>query len=323
MLSLTIDKNISGIYCIRNLINNKIYVGSSRDIKLRIRTHRNKLKGQKHPNLYLQDSYNKYGIENLDVSILEIVDVNQLAEREQFYIDFYNSGNRKFGYNLIVDVIRHTYSPETRLKISKSCKGRIISEETRAKLSLANGGRKWGEEERKKNESYWTEEARKEFGEKMKKRPKPSPETCKKISESLKGRKIPPEIVKKVAEAHRGKKWSTEMREKMKIAQGGEKHPMYGKKRTQEYKDRISKIHKGRKLSQEVKQKISEGNKGNLKKHNCIPIVKVSLDGIILERYESVKAAARVYGHPDTIRYALIHSKKSSNYQWMYASSKL
>lgn len=52
---------ITGIYIIKNILNNKIYVGSTIDIKKRWRDHKWHLKENKHHNSHLQASYNKYG----------------------------------------------------------------------------------------------------------------------------------------------------------------------------------------------------------------------------------------------------------------------
>ena len=96
---------ISGVYQIRNKINNKVYVGSSKDISQRWLQHISGLKNNKHRNQHLQYAWNKYGEENFEFSILEIV-VNQnnfkdiLIEREQFWIDKFHSVNNKFGYNI-------------------------------------------------------------------------------------------------------------------------------------------------------------------------------------------------------------------------------
>ena len=47
-----------GIYKI--VINNKTYVGSSFNIKTRIRQHKSDLKCERHANPYLQHAYTKY-----------------------------------------------------------------------------------------------------------------------------------------------------------------------------------------------------------------------------------------------------------------------
>ena len=84
---------ISGIYYIKNIQNNKIYIGSSIDIEHRISDHFRALKANKHDNIYLQNSYNKYGKNNFCYGIIEIVeDKDNLLDREQYYINIHYDG---------------------------------------------------------------------------------------------------------------------------------------------------------------------------------------------------------------------------------------
>ena len=80
-------EKLSGIYFIKNKINNKIYIGSSQDIGTRIKAHISRLKSQKHNNKHLLGAYNKYGINNFTFGIIEECSVENLLIREQFYID--------------------------------------------------------------------------------------------------------------------------------------------------------------------------------------------------------------------------------------------
>ena len=50
---------ICGIYCIENRINNKKYIGMSRDIKNRWSEHKAELNTHTHVNQYLQSSWDK------------------------------------------------------------------------------------------------------------------------------------------------------------------------------------------------------------------------------------------------------------------------
>lgn len=82
-----------GIYTIKNLKNNKLYIGSSVEIEKRIRTHFVNLIKNNHSNLKLQNSYNKYGKENFIFEILETFDEierDDLFTIEQKYIDSYD-----------------------------------------------------------------------------------------------------------------------------------------------------------------------------------------------------------------------------------------
>lgn len=117
-----------GIYSIKNLINNKIYIGSSINITKRINQHFNNLKNNKHNNKHLQFSYNKYGIKNFSYEILEIfdnIDRNELFKIEADYLEKYNIEEL---YNLTM--FTNCGGAETLCK--KSClldlKGNLIKE---------------------------------------------------------------------------------------------------------------------------------------------------------------------------------------------------
>ena len=79
-----------GIYKIINIINNKIYVGSAKNISGRWRTHKWALLRNKHYNRYLQRSVNKYGFISFNFEVLEYCDCDILVEREQYYMDTLN-----------------------------------------------------------------------------------------------------------------------------------------------------------------------------------------------------------------------------------------
>lgn len=136
----------SGIYGILNLLNGKIYIGSAVYFRARWRQHRHELKAGKHPNKYLQQSYNKNGAFAFEFLILEtVLWKSDLVEREDYWLKLTDSFNPQFGYNICkkasssLGVIR---SEATRLKISKANKNRKRSLEFKAKLSKAVTGKK-------------------------------------------------------------------------------------------------------------------------------------------------------------------------------------
>ena len=59
--------DISGIYCIENIINNKKYIGQSKHINERWLKHISELNHGYHHNDYLQKSWNKYGKDNINI----------------------------------------------------------------------------------------------------------------------------------------------------------------------------------------------------------------------------------------------------------------
>jgi group I intron endonuclease len=89
----------TGIYRITCLANSKIYIGSSFDIDKRWKVHKNQLNKNKHINIFLQNSYNKYGSENFKFEILEECEKENLLQLEQKWMDETKCYDRKNGFN--------------------------------------------------------------------------------------------------------------------------------------------------------------------------------------------------------------------------------
>lgn len=117
MKSITNNLKISGIYCIINIVNNKRYIGSSKNIRIRLWKHRSLLRGGKHENPHLQNSWNKNGENNFDYYIIEQCDEIKLLEREQYYIN-----NMKPEYNINLITQKPPCTLESRLKQSQTRK---------------------------------------------------------------------------------------------------------------------------------------------------------------------------------------------------------
>ena len=90
--------NVTGIYKITNVVNGKCYIGQSSDLVSRIRKHIRELLNKTHHNEHLQNAYNTYGTGNFTIEIIEECSEENLDEREIFWIDFYKSWDRNFGY---------------------------------------------------------------------------------------------------------------------------------------------------------------------------------------------------------------------------------
>jgi group I intron endonuclease len=117
--------DMSGIYGIRNLVNNKIYIGSAINFRKRKNSHFSALKKNKHHNIYLQRAYNKYGDNNFLFFVIEFCDNAALIDREQFYLDQNKSAQREYGYNIREIASDYgTCSAETKSIISSKIKKR-------------------------------------------------------------------------------------------------------------------------------------------------------------------------------------------------------
>ena len=112
-------KGKSGIYCIKNMINNKVYVGKAKCIYRRIVNHIYSLnsKNNKSSNEYLIRAWHKYGKDNFEYFVLEYLDLDDqlISKRETYWIMTLNSLNKDKGYNLI-------YNSDTKLIVSESTK---------------------------------------------------------------------------------------------------------------------------------------------------------------------------------------------------------
>lgn len=109
-----------GVYKIINKTNNKIYIGSSKNIYDRLHSHFFELKHNRHHNKHLQYSYNKYGVDSFEHEVIEFCDLEKQFAREQYYIT-----KLKPEYNKVLNVIAVTgYSPtqEVRERISETLK---------------------------------------------------------------------------------------------------------------------------------------------------------------------------------------------------------
>jgi group I intron endonuclease len=147
-----------GIYKITSPTN-KIYIGQSINIYKRWNYHKKIYKNKKSK---LYSSFLKHGVEKHDFKIIALCLAEDLNEVEKYYIDLYQTFNNKNGLNLRDGGgSKGKMSEETKVKISKSTKGKlgkkktleqkkaqserqkgkIISKETKKKMSLVKKGK--------------------------------------------------------------------------------------------------------------------------------------------------------------------------------------
>lgn len=87
------------IYKITNIINNKIYIGKTIDIKKRIAKYKRSL--NRSSSQIIIKSMMKYGFENFVFEVVDETDIlEELNNKEKYYIKLYDSMNTKIGYNM-------------------------------------------------------------------------------------------------------------------------------------------------------------------------------------------------------------------------------
>lgn len=142
----------SGCYVIRNIENNKIYVGSSKDFAIRKGKHWEQLRGGVHHSRYLQRAWDKYGETKFVWEIIEYSTVHydpmrrkdgttysndykeMLVAREQYFMDLLKPA---YNMNPIARSRLGTrHSPETIAKL----KALRLTDEHKAKISIGRTG---------------------------------------------------------------------------------------------------------------------------------------------------------------------------------------
>lgn len=100
--TLSENDTISGVYAIYNYVEDKIYIGSSKDVQRRIAQHFYSLKRNEGVNFRLQNSFNKYGENSFIVFILEEAQEKiNLQNAENKYLAIFQSYKPELGYNIL------------------------------------------------------------------------------------------------------------------------------------------------------------------------------------------------------------------------------
>lgn len=134
-------EKVIGIYKIESKLKKHIYIGSSIDIKRRWRLHLSQLKNNKHHSIILQRHFNKYGLDDLEFSIIETCEVDDLIEAEQKHLD---KNNAYFNIRKIAESnLGIKRSEETKEKLRQINLGKKLSEKTKKKMSDKMKGNKF------------------------------------------------------------------------------------------------------------------------------------------------------------------------------------
>lgn len=172
-----IPKGSTGVYCIRNLFDEKCYIGSSSEsLRTRLNRHLRELKRGRHGNFRLRRAWEHCGADAFEVTILEFCRPAYCLCAEQRWLDSlkpaYNInpsawsplGRKQTSESIEKTRLAHLGSkrtPEAKAKMRlaalghKRCVGRKYSPETIERIRQGNLRRNW------KRVGWWhTEEAK-------------------------------------------------------------------------------------------------------------------------------------------------------------------
>lgn len=158
ILNDTTKTKMSGIYKIVNKVNGKYYVGSSVKIcgnvkGTRWKRHIWNLNNNNHHNIHLQHAWNKYGFENFQFVIVEILNditIKEILSVEQKYLDIAKTEQDKC-YNLNFEARGGDWSDDSRKRFSikrmgkgNPMYGKKVSDNRRNQISNSLKGKNSG-----------------------------------------------------------------------------------------------------------------------------------------------------------------------------------
>ena len=134
------DKNKKCVIYAFVFDNGKYYIGqTTRILSTRVNQHINSIR---YKNLPISNAIKKH---DFYVEILkECNSIGELNDSESFFINKYNSSNISNGYNCDSGGLNKILTNETRIKISNSNKGKLMSESSKIKMRDAKLGVKRG-----------------------------------------------------------------------------------------------------------------------------------------------------------------------------------
>lgn len=115
------DRKKAGIYCIKNKVNGKVYVGKAKDVYRRIKHHKTLLNTKsKDENRHLIYAWHKYGEDSFEYVVLEYLPIDEILLKEREIHWTRELKAVRYGYNIREE-------SETRV---------IVSEESRTRMSI-------------------------------------------------------------------------------------------------------------------------------------------------------------------------------------------
>lgn len=235
-------KTFACIYLWTNLINGKHYVGQIQNFYNRMMQYKNGYRNE-----YLDKAIEKYGIDNFDISVIEhIEDFAKLDEREQYWLDYYESYIPSKGYNICQYAsttrgFRH--SEETKQLLSKIKKENPVDNKgENHPLYGTHHSKEWKKQHSEQMKEKWaTDEEYREF-------------------------------------------WHNKMSGESNYFYGvhliGELNPMFGKHHSEETKKKISESKKGKYYGKSTKVQCIETGEIFPSIQKCADYFHVNINGI-------------------------------------------
>lgn len=156
------NKDKAGVYCWINNINDKLYVGSSTNLRTRFYKYYS-IKNLSEKRTPIHNALLKYGYSNFSLVILEYINGNENPiKKEQYYLDLlkpeYNileTAGSSLGYKHSDETLKYfrekrIITDETRENLSIAARERILPQEVRDKISEKRKGIKLSEATRAK-----------------------------------------------------------------------------------------------------------------------------------------------------------------------------
>lgn len=196
----------AGVYEIRNTLDDKVYVGSSLNVRKRLSVHRGNLTRGKHHSAHLQAAWDKHGASNFTFRQLLACAPKDLVFYEQRLVDGYNAMDPAHGYNKRVVV-----QSNAGMKLSEEHKRKIAASVPRGEAHQYYGKR--------------LSDAAYKAAADLKKKYGISAEARAKQSAALKGTKKPEGFGEKVRAARLGSHHTQESKRRMSAARTGVKQP--------------------------------------------------------------------------------------------------
>ncbi len=314
-----------GVYILGNLVEKNVYIGSSIDLKARVKKHFSELKHNKHSNYKLQNAFNEDNTQFLAITIPANGDVNIREIEQQLLNEFAPTGKL---YNIAINVEcpmeGKKHAPETIEKLKELAVGRVppreaVENSVKARLGVPLSPERVEALRVKGIEAMKDPAARQHLSD-VNVGIKHTPETIEKMKEICKDRTFTPQARAASLEANIGRKLSEEHIQAIKNANTGIV-------RSEETRAKMSEAKRGITPPQSTINAIKLANTGRVKsqeeldvcratlvEQNALRSKKVVADGIT---FNSISEAARELNIDKGTIHRRAANEKFSN--WNYA----